>query len=125
MLSFRPSLALPHLKAMTAPEMVNSLVCDKITSLTAAEAIVAALFQAERSGNGQKVDISMLDAALSFLWPDTMNNFTFLEPDVEQVPYLGSIRSSCIKQKTVGSPPCLCKTLNSSGRSAPGSGTSG
>ena len=42
--------------------MVNSLVCDKITSLTAAEAIVAALFQAERSGNGQKVDISMLDA---------------------------------------------------------------
>ena len=31
----------------------------------------------------------MLDAALSFLWPDTMNNFTFLEPDIEQVPYSG------------------------------------
>ena len=76
------------LKGDSAPEMVNSLVCDKITSLTAAEAIVAALFRAERSGNGQKVDISMLDAALSFLWPDTMNNFTFLEPDVERVPYL-------------------------------------
>ena len=76
------------LKGDAVPEMVNSLVCDKITSLTAAEAIVAALFQAERSGNGQKVDISMLDAALSFLWPDTMNNFTFLEPGVEQVPYL-------------------------------------
>ena len=30
----------------------------------------------------------MLDAALSFLWPDTMNNFTFLEPGVERVPYL-------------------------------------
>lgn len=76
------------LKGDAAPEMVNSLVCDKITSLTAAEAIVAALFQAERTGFGQKVDISMLDAALSFLWPDTMNNFTFLDPDVERVPYL-------------------------------------
>ena len=67
------------------PEMVNSLVCDKVTSLTAAEAIVAALFQAERSGQGQRVEISMLDAALSFLWPDTMNNFTFLEEGVEAV----------------------------------------
>ncbi|MEE6246716.1 MAG: CoA transferase [Pseudomonadota bacterium] len=76
------------LKGDGAPEMVNSLVCDKVTSLTAAEAIVAALFQAERSGQGQRVEVSMLDAALSFLWPDTMNNFTFLEPDVEQVPYL-------------------------------------
>ena len=27
----------------------------------------------------------MLDAALSFLWPDTMNNFTFLEEGVETV----------------------------------------
>ena len=67
------------------PEMVNSLVCDKITSLTAAEAIVAALFRAERSGQGQRVEISMLDAALSFLWPDTMNNFTFLDEGVETV----------------------------------------
>ena len=31
------------LKGDSAPEMVNSLVCDKITSLTAAEAIVAAI----------------------------------------------------------------------------------
>ena len=76
------------LKGDAAPEMVNSLICDKVTSLTAAEAIVAALFQAERSGCGQKVDVSMLDAALSFLWPDTMNNFTFLDPSVERVPYL-------------------------------------
>ena len=67
------------------PEMVNSLVCDKVTSLTAAEAIVAALFRAERTGKGQRVDISMLDAALSFLWPDTMNNFTFMADDIELV----------------------------------------
>ncbi len=67
------------------PEMVNSLVCDKVTSLTAAEAIVAALFCAERTGQGQRVEISMLDAALSFLWPDTMNNFTFMDDTIEPV----------------------------------------
>ena len=67
------------------PEMINSLVCDKVTSLTAAEAIVAALFRVERTGQGQRVDISMLDAALSFLWPDTMNNFTFMADDIELV----------------------------------------
>ena len=67
------------------PEMVNSLVCDKITSLTAAEAIVAALFSAERTGQGQRVEVSMLDAALSFLWPDTMNNFTFMDHGIETV----------------------------------------
>ena len=65
--------------------MVDTLICDKITSLTAAEATVAALFQAERSGKGQLVEVSMLDSALSFLWPDTMNNFTFLEGENEWV----------------------------------------
>lgn len=70
------------------PAMVNSLVCDKVTSLTAAQAVTAALFQAERSGQGQRVELSMLDANLYFLWPDVMTNFIFLDPDVEKVPYL-------------------------------------
>ncbi len=70
------------------PVMVNSLVCDKITSLAASEAVVAALFQAERSGRGQKVEVSMLDASLHFLWPDAMGNYTFLDGDLEVVPSL-------------------------------------
>jgi crotonobetainyl-CoA:carnitine CoA-transferase CaiB-like acyl-CoA transferase len=70
------------------PEMVNSLVCDKVTSLTAAQAVVAALFQAERSGRGQRVELSMLDANLYFLWPDVMTNKTFLEDGIEEVPYI-------------------------------------
>ncbi|NKB99015.1 MAG: CoA transferase [Pseudomonadales bacterium] len=69
------------------PELVNSLVCDKITSLTAAEAVVAALYQAERSGVGQKVEVSMLDANLFFLWSDVMNNFTYRGEDTEKMPY--------------------------------------
>lgn len=68
------------------PEMVNSLVCDKVTSLTAAQAVVSALFQAERSGRGQKVDLSMLDANLYFLWPDAMINHTLMTDGLEQMP---------------------------------------
>ncbi|MEE2782589.1 MAG: CoA transferase [Pseudomonadota bacterium] len=69
------------------PELVNCLVCDKITSLTAAQAVVAALFRAERSGRGQKVEVSMLDANLFFLWSDVMSNFTYLEEETETMPY--------------------------------------
>ncbi len=69
------------------PQLVNNLVCDKITALTAAQAVVAALYQAERSGQGQRVEISMLDSALFFLWSDAMTNFTYLDPDAETLPY--------------------------------------
>ena len=69
------------------PALVNNLVCDKITSLTAAEAVVAALFAAERTGQGQQVDVSMLDASLFFLWSDAMANFTFPSDAVETMPY--------------------------------------
>ena len=60
------------------PILVNSLICDKITSMTAAQAIAAALVARERTGVGQRLDISMLDAALFFLWPDNMLPYTFV-----------------------------------------------
>lgn len=64
--------------ATERPVLVNSLICDKITSMTAAQAIAAALVARERTGVGQRLDISMLDAALFFLWPDNMLPYTFV-----------------------------------------------
>ena len=64
--------------ASERPILVNSLICDKITSMTAAQAIAAALVARERGGVGQRVDVSMLDSALFFLWPDNMLNYTFV-----------------------------------------------
>ena len=49
-----------------APAMVNTLICDKVTSLTAAQAVTSALFSAERSGHGQRVELSMLDVICIF-----------------------------------------------------------
>lgn len=54
------------------PAMINTNITDKITALAAWQAVTAALLVRERTGVGQHVTISMLDAAIAFLWPDVM-----------------------------------------------------
>ena len=69
----------------TAPRYVRNLVCDKITALTAAQAVTAALFARERGDGGQHIRLAMLDAAAWFLWPDTATPFAMLHPDAVTV----------------------------------------
>lgn len=59
------------------PRMVRTIVPDKLTAVTAAQAITAALLARERTGIGQHVRLSMLDAMVSFLWPEGMARYTF------------------------------------------------
>jgi crotonobetainyl-CoA:carnitine CoA-transferase CaiB-like acyl-CoA transferase len=59
-------------------DAVRTIVCDKATSYTAAQAITAALLARERGAGGQHVRIAMLDAALAFFWPDGMLRHTML-----------------------------------------------
>lgn len=73
--------------ATETPVMVNTLICDKITAMTAAQSICSALVARERTGTGQRVEVSMLDASLFFLWPDSMSNFHFVGDDVPKAPY--------------------------------------
>jgi crotonobetainyl-CoA:carnitine CoA-transferase CaiB-like acyl-CoA transferase len=68
------------------PQFVRTLVCDKITALHVAQAVTAALFARERGAGGQHVRISMLDAAVWFLWPDSGTAHTFVGDDVEALP---------------------------------------
>ena len=58
-------------------DLVRTFVCDEVTAYTACQAATAALFQRERTGEGQRIDLSMLDAALYFLWPAGMSEHTF------------------------------------------------
>ncbi len=60
------------------PCFVRNIVCDKSTALTTAQAITAALFARERGHGGQCIDLSMLHASLAFLWPDAMQNHTWV-----------------------------------------------
>jgi len=60
------------------PRMVRTIIADKTTALTAAQAITAALFARERSGHGQHIRIAMLDAMIAYLWPEAMPSLTFV-----------------------------------------------
>lgn len=69
-----------------APKFVKTLMCDKITSLTAAQSVTAALYAREKTNEGQKINLSMLDTAMYFMWSDNMYNFTWLGDDWEPIP---------------------------------------
>ncbi|QXQ04777.1 CoA transferase [Sphingosinicellaceae bacterium] len=71
--------------------LIRSLIADKVTALTAAQAITAALFQRERTGIGQRVDIAMLDAAVAFNWADGMYNHCFVDDAPPPFPEYGSM----------------------------------
>lgn len=60
---------------------VKTLLCDKLTAYTAAQAITAALFARERTGEGQHIDLSMLASCVAFLWPDGGMHLTLMEED--------------------------------------------
>jgi len=64
-------------------KMVRSIIYDKVTALTAAQSITAALLARERGGAGQHIRLSMLDTGLYFNWPDLMWNHSFIGDDVE------------------------------------------
>ena len=67
------------------PRLVRTILPDKLTGVTAAQAVTAALLARERTGEGQHVRLSMLDAVVSFLWASDMGGQTFLEqPPTEQ-----------------------------------------
>jgi crotonobetainyl-CoA:carnitine CoA-transferase CaiB-like acyl-CoA transferase len=53
-----------------APRFVRNIVVDKVTGLTAAQAVTAALFARATGGGGQEVKLSMLAAAIAFVWSD-------------------------------------------------------
>jgi crotonobetainyl-CoA:carnitine CoA-transferase CaiB-like acyl-CoA transferase len=63
------------------PRMLRVIVPDKVTALTAAQAMTAALLARERTGIGQHVRLAMLDAVIAFIWPESMAAYTFAGPD--------------------------------------------
>lgn len=72
-------------------QMVRTIIYDKVTALTAAQGITAALLARERGAGGQHVKLSMLDAALYFNWPDLMWNFSFKGQGVQYSPDLADM----------------------------------
>ena len=68
------------------PKYMKTLMCDKVTSLTAAQAMTAALYKREKTNEGQRITLSMLDTALYFMWCDSMYNYTWHGDDWTPMP---------------------------------------
>jgi crotonobetainyl-CoA:carnitine CoA-transferase CaiB-like acyl-CoA transferase len=58
------------------PQMIRTIVADKTTAIFAAQAVTAALFARERTGEGQHVRLAMLDTMIAYLWPEAMTQYT-------------------------------------------------
>jgi crotonobetainyl-CoA:carnitine CoA-transferase CaiB-like acyl-CoA transferase len=60
------------------PRLLRTILPDKLTAITASQAITAALLARERTGEGQHVRLSMLEAVLAFMWASDMGDQTFI-----------------------------------------------
>lgn len=73
---------LPDVQADSAtsrPKMVRTIIPDKVSALTTAQAITAGLLERERgSGEGQHIKVAMIDATISFLWPEALGGLTMV-----------------------------------------------
>lgn len=66
------------------PRLVRTIIPDKLTGYTSAQAITAALLKRERTGEGQHVRVSMLDSVIDFLWHSDMGSQTFIGGELPQ-----------------------------------------
>jgi crotonobetainyl-CoA:carnitine CoA-transferase CaiB-like acyl-CoA transferase len=82
------------------PRMVRTIIPDKTTAVTAAQAITAALFARERSGAGQHVRLAMLDVMVAYLWPEAISGLTFVDNELD--PSLGQMGLDLVFKTTDG-----------------------
>jgi len=58
------------------PQMIRTIVCDKTTAVMTAQAVAAALYAREKTGQGDHIRLAMLDVMISYLWPEGMMQYT-------------------------------------------------
>ena len=58
------------------PQMIRTIVADKTAAIFAAQAISSALYAREKTGFGDHIRVAMLDAMISYLWPEGMMQYT-------------------------------------------------
>ena len=66
------------------PRLIRTVLPDKLTAITAAQAMAAALVGRLRTGKGQHVRLAMLDAVMAFLWASDMGAQTYVGEKVSQ-----------------------------------------
>ena len=83
------TVGVSHDQGQGTPRNVRTIMFDKVTALTTAQVITAALLRRQKSGRGQHLPISMLDSALYYTWPDLMWSRTLLGEGVQHIGEIG------------------------------------
>jgi len=52
------------------PQMIRTIVCDKTTAVFTAQAVSSAAVRARENRKGDHIQVAMLDAMISYLWPE-------------------------------------------------------
>ncbi len=73
------------------PDLVRNGLVDKASGWMAALAIVSALLARAQGNGGQHIDLSMLDTAVQFLWPDGGMADTLLDDDAGEGTRLSTL----------------------------------
>ncbi len=70
------------------PQMIRTVIPDKTTAITSAQAITAALLARERTGKGQHIKLAMLDAMIALTWAEGMAGYTVVGDECKPPPQL-------------------------------------
>jgi crotonobetainyl-CoA:carnitine CoA-transferase CaiB-like acyl-CoA transferase len=100
------------------PQMIRTIVCDKTTAVFTAQAVAAALYAREKTGQGDHIQVAMLDAMISYLWPEGMMQYTVVEPR-PPLPILTIDRISYSRPVTATSRPVPSRIPNGRGSAGP------
>ena len=71
------------------PRYMPTIAADKVAGQMAAHAVLAALFQRERTGRGQYVEVPMFECFVHFLMIEHLNARHFVGPDASAAPQEG------------------------------------
>lgn len=72
---------IPRVLGGREPKFLPLAIADKVSGLHAAYAVLAALFHRERTGEGQKVEVPMLESVTHFLLQEHLHDRVFVPPD--------------------------------------------
>ena len=62
------------------PAYLATVVADKVAGLTGAYAVIAALFERERSGKGQEIEVPMFETLVSFMYAEHLGGSLYDPP---------------------------------------------